>query len=353
MTTPLIVLAAGARAPLGLRAAPIAAAFRAGINRLGEHPTFVDRDGDPVPTALDLELAPDLEHSARLCAFVETALWEICSQVPRPAAPPTVRLFLALPEFRPGFTPSDARRIRSHLAALANLPFSLRSVELFPLGHAGGAVALSAAARAVAAGEEWCLVGGVESYLHPDTLDWLESHDQLAGTGVRSAFVPGEGAAVLLVARAPWPPSLPGQAWITGIGVATEAALIKTEARCIGLGLTRAIEDACSQLPAGHRIGDLVCDLNGERYRSQEWGFTCLRIAHYLDDAASYRAPAGSWGDMGAASIPLFTVLACQAAARGYAPGPYSLVWAGSEGGQRGALLIQNAVTPRSLLATG
>ena len=56
---------------------------------------------------------------------------------------------------------------------------------------------------------------------------------------------------------------------------------------------------------------------------------------------------------MGAASIPLFTVLACQAAARGYAPGPYSLVWAGSEGGQRGALLIQNAVRPRSLLATG
>ncbi len=346
MNPPLIVLATGARTPLGFRSAPIAAAYRAGINRLGEHPSLIDRLGNPMVAALDPELELQLEFVVRLCTLAETALAEICLAVSRLTVPPTVRLFLALPELRPGFTADDAERVRAHLAALPNLPWSLRGIELFPHGHAGGAIALQAAARAMAQGEQWCLVGGVDSYFHPQTMDWLDSHGQLAGEDARSAFVPGEGAAVLLLGRTPWPPSLPGQGRIIGVGVAVEQALIKTEALCVGLGLTQAVAAACAQLPSGYRVNDLVCDLNGERYRSQEWGFASLRVADAFDDPLSLRAPAGSFGDMGAASIPLFTILACQAAARRYAPGPHALLWASSEAGQRGAVLLQVPFAP-------
>ena len=348
MVTPaLTVLASGARTPLGFRSAPIAAALRAGINRLGEHPHWIDRLGNPMVAALDSELDPHLDHPARLCVLAETALAEICAAVPRFAVPPSVRLFLALPELRPGFTARDAEQVRAHLAALPGLPFHLRSVDLFPLGHAGGAVALQTAAEAAAQGQDWCLVGGVDSYFHPRTMDWLDSHGQLAGEDARSAFVPGEGAGMLLLGRTPLPPHLPGQARITGIGLAVEQALIKTEALCVGLSLTTAVEGACAGLPAGYRVNDVACDLNGERSRAQEWGFASLRVARHFDNPLDFRAPAGSWGDMGAASIPLFAMLACQAAARRYARGPHALAWASSEGGQRGAVLLQLPFTPK------
>ena len=43
---------------------------------------------------------------------------------------------------------------------------------------------------------------------------------------------------------------------------------------------------------------------------------------------------------MGAASGPLFAMLACQAAARGYAKGKRTLLWSGSESGLRSAAVL-------------
>ncbi len=114
----------------------------------------------------------------------------------------------------------------------------------------------------------------------------------------------------------------------------------ETDDLCVGAGLTQAVDAACSEL-GSQRISDVFCDVNGERYRAEEWGFVCLRSAHYFDDPTDYRSPAGIWGDMGAASIPLFAMLACRASARGYARGPNALLWASSEGGQRAAVLVK------------
>lgn len=85
----------------------------------------------------------------------------------------------------------------------------------------------------------------------------------------------------------------------------------------------------------------MICDINGERYRGEEWGFVCLRLSQYFDDPTAYDSPADCWGDMGAASGPLFIMLACQAIARGYAKGPRALLWTSSEGGLRGAAVIE------------
>ena len=45
---------------------------------------------------------------------------------------------------------------------------------------------------------------------------------------------------------------------------------------------------------------------------------------------------------MGAASGPLFAMLACQAFARGYSNGPRTMLWASSEGGRRGAAVLES-----------
>src|SRR5262249_28305891 len=132
----------------------------------------------------------------------ETALREACRPLdaPRPRSLGRLPVYLGLPEVRPGFTEADAEAVRVGLTRLEGLPLRLGEVTSFPTRHAAGLVALSAAARSVAQGaHEACLVGGVDSYFHPDTMEWLDANRQLVGTVSRSGFVPGEGAGFCLL----------------------------------------------------------------------------------------------------------------------------------------------------------
>ena len=106
--------------------------------------------------------------------------------------------------------------------------------------------------------------------------------------------------------------------------------------------MTAVVRSATANLELpGQAVTDIICDMNGERYRGEEWGFVCLRLPLQMTNPTAYISPADCWGDMGAASGPLFAMLACRASARKYANGPRSLVWASSEGGLRGAMLLE------------
>jgi 3-oxoacyl-[acyl-carrier-protein] synthase-1 len=87
-------------------------------------------------------------------------------------------------------------------------------------------------------------------------------------------------------------------------------------------------------------VDRIICDMNGERYRANEYGFAVLRNPGRFKDAADFETPADCWGDVGAASGPLFVSLVTEAEARGYSKGPLSLIWASSENGTRAAALL-------------
>jgi 3-oxoacyl-[acyl-carrier-protein] synthase I len=328
----VVIAGHGARTPVGLSAPGSAAAVRAGISRIREHPFLVDAVGDKVMGAYDGVLEPRLFGVKRLLALAASALAEARGRLATP-----VPVFLGLPERRPGFGERELARVREGLAQLPGVGH----LSLFPEGHAAGLAALDAARRA---GHEVCLVGGVDSYFDPDAIEWLDDHQQLARADIRSGLVPGEGAAFLLLAdeRVAKSQGWPVLARVRGSGVGRETKLIKTPAVCLADGLRAAIAAAAGGL-AGEHINDVICDLNGERYRTEEWGFVCLKPPARFDDPAAFRSPADCWGDVGAASGPLFAVLACQAMTRGYARGPRTLVWASSEAGLRAAALIEGA----------
>jgi 3-oxoacyl-[acyl-carrier-protein] synthase-1 len=86
-------------------------------------------------------------------------------------------------------------------------------------------------------------------------------------------------------------------------------------------------------------VTDLYCDLNGEPYRADEFGFAVLRTKEAFAMASDFTAPADCWGDVSAATMPLTMSLACVAAKKGYASGPYSFLWASSESGERACIL--------------
>ena len=346
MATSVSIVATGARTPVGLRSTPAAAAVRAGITRLAEHPYMIDRVGDPMPGALDPRLDPAMIGPSRLLALAESALREACEPL-KDAALSRLRLpmYVGLPELRPGFTEEDAWAVRSGLSQIEGLPLAISEVNVIFEGHAAGLSALATATQQIQTGAlEACLVGGVESYFHPDTMEWLDENRQLVGSVSRSGFVPGEGAGFCLVMseRAWRRMGLFPLARIRSAAVDRETKLIKTSDICLGEGLTATVREAASEVhAAGESINELICDMNSERYRGEEWGFVCLRLGMYFDDPTGYVSPAACWGDMGAASGPLFAMLACQAAARGLEKGPRTMVWASSEGGLRGAAVLE------------
>ena len=200
------VLTVGACAPVGLNVLEVATALRA---RRFE-PSNVSftlpvgaEDGDKGATSTRRLLmchvdsvAHDCLGSARLLALGAPALREACHEIGQGPLP----LMLALPErSRPGAGEDLPEDFLGALAKAAATPLDLRRSRTFREGHAGGASAFAAAIDLLERGEaEVAVVGGIDSYHQPATVDWLLREGLTRGP---ERFVPSEGAAFLVLAR--------------------------------------------------------------------------------------------------------------------------------------------------------
>ncbi|WP_437310828.1 beta-ketoacyl synthase N-terminal-like domain-containing protein [Sorangium sp. So ce388] len=296
---------------------------------------------------MDGLLDAELMGWKRLAELATSALREVAGKLVGSAvirASP-LDLYLGLPEPRPGWTISDARHVIEYLRGLILPGLGALRIHVGPQGHASTLDAIGKVARKIAESQvDLCIVGGVDSYLDPATLDWLYENRQLSGENVRAGFFPGEGAGFLAIAstRALRELRLSSLCTIAGAHAAVETKLIKTDDINVAKALTEAVAGATRglELP-GEVVDSIYCDINGERYRSEEWGFVALKLPYVCRDTTTYDVPAVSWGDVGAASGALFAVLAVQGWQRSYARGPRALLWAGSEAGLRAAVLLQ------------
>ena len=135
---------------------------------------------------------------------------------------------------------------------------------------------------------------------------------------------------------------LPVLGRVRSVASGREPRSLDSDAGLLGEGLSDVVRRVTDGLhgPAD-RVDDIYCDINGERHRADEWGFTAMRLSTAFRDATVYRTAVGSWGDVGAASGALGCVLATQAWSRGYARGPRALVWGSSTTGLRGATVLE------------
>jgi 3-oxoacyl-[acyl-carrier-protein] synthase-1 len=345
VTTGLDIVAIAARTPVGLLAETSAAAVRSGISRLREFP-YVTPQGQPMIVAADPTLGDALEGRARLVPLVESAVAEVRRKLGAlDLSKGGCDVFIALPEERPGFSNADAEWVVHAVGGLLRAQAIAARVLIGGRGHAG---VLAAVERVVALARERqgasvFVVIGVDSYIHLATFAWLEARRQLAQPDVRNGFVPGEAAGVLVLTTATMRRQLgmPSLASVAGVATARETRLRDSDSGSLGVATSDAVLRAAAGLALPGQAADAVyCDINGERYRSEEWGFFAMR-AYRAVRQLEYQAPSDSWGDVGAAFGALAGVLAVQSFARRYAPGPRALVMAGSEGGLRGAMVLQ------------
>ncbi len=345
MTQPdvsVVVVGVGARTAVGMTGPATAAAVRAGLAGFAQHPYAVDTAGRPMVVAFAPYLDIELGGAERLSELAAPSAEEAIAGLARASGgKPTVPIFMGLPPPRPGRA-KDLRgvvdRVTAVVAAAGLRPGEGAAIEA---GHAAGAMALQAAWEATRSGAaEFALAGGVDSYVEPETLEWLEANGQLHSAGPDNnayGFIPGEAAAFILLgsAAAATRVDLSASLEILTTRSAKETRLIKTETVCLGEGLTALFRALAAELPRGAKIDHLYCDMNGEPYRADEFGFATIRAGGLFKDASAFTAPADCWGDVGAASGPLQLILAEAAARKGYAPGPLAGAFTSSESGER------------------
>jgi 3-oxoacyl-[acyl-carrier-protein] synthase-1 len=341
------VAVVAARTPVGLSAESSAAAVRAGISRRGDHPVLVDAVGEPLRCARDAVLDRSLGEPARLSKMVKGAATELIEKLGAARLPPPTALpvFLATPDARPGLGPRDIAAVAGDLRE-AFAPYAPATVQTVSGGHAAGLVALELAIKQLTDRRaDLCVVGGADGLIDAPGVEWLEKEKRLARAGVRGGITPGEAAAMLVLCRreARARSGLPCLARVRGVATGLEPRSPESDEGLLGEGLTEVVRRAARDLRLPDEpIDDVYCDLNGERHRSDEWGFTVLRASAMFRFGARNSTGVAAWGDVGAASAPLGCVLAAAAWQRGYARGPRALVWASSNGGLRGAVVLEN-----------
>jgi 3-oxoacyl-[acyl-carrier-protein] synthase I len=356
----VLIVGIGGQTAIGRTGPACAAAARAGFSCFCEHERFKHASGKSVVVSRASWLPDELTLAERMVALAAATAQESLHGVRFHDDSRDVRLFIALglPSPRPG-VPLDIEQITiarliDHLGAeLAQLRLRVAGSHVTTSGHAAGLLAIKDGIRAIEAGEaDLCLAGGVDSYLHPETLQWLDENEQLHGDKNRWGFIPGEGAGFCLLVGSHYAAKLEstdtlGQ--IVRIASARETKVIKTRTVCIGEGLTAAFKEVLDVMPSGRKIDYALADLNGEPYRADEFAFAMTRARRRFTNIDCFRTPADCWGDVGAASGPLFLTLAVEAGRRGYASGSQSFLCTSSELGDRCAATLEIPIRHREV----
>jgi len=343
------IIGAGAQTPVGRSFLASAAAVRCGISAYGEHPYMIDKHGQPMVVACADWLDVGMPWQDRLITLALDAATEALAPIAAglSMSKKPLALYLAIPDATP------RRQALDHLPEQLARQLGLgRTPRVFKGGHAAGMAALAAAQTAIWSGqEEFCLVGGVDSQLDPELLESLDSAGRLHSVNNSWGMIPGEASAFLLLASPMLPPAkLLPLAHLASVAIAEEAKTMGTKTVCIGEGLTAALRAALEPV-APDLIAHSWCDMNGETYRADEYGFSVCRLRERFDDASAFTSPADCWGDVGAASAPLLATLPIAGWNRTYIRGGTHLVWTSSSSlPLRGAAVLRRA-NPRGSAA--
>jgi len=344
MNNSVCIVGVGSVTSIGLNAPATAAAVRAGIAGFTEHPYMINQEGDPYVIAMvpsvNVETVGVQRYTNLALPAIEEALFPLINSNRSFGHIPFI---LGLPEARPGLSDDVSTKLAEKVKEIAHEQLLIKDVSTLQRGHSAGLMALETGSKLVLDGSEFCIIGGVDSYIDPDTLDWIEDNEQLHIPSNAWGFIPGEAAGFCLIcsSNTAYRYKLPIMAQIVGISTAFEKNKIKTKTVCLGQGLTQAVRNTIKVLPEDCQIDFTICDQNGEAYRADEFGFMLCRLSEYFVEPSDYMAPADCWGDVGAASGPLFANLVVSSAQKDYAKGPYTLLWTSSEGGERTAAIFR------------
>jgi 3-oxoacyl-[acyl-carrier-protein] synthase-1 len=184
-------------------------------------------------------------------------------------------------------------------------------------------------------------VGGVDTYLDLFLLGALDAESRVLGEGVMDGFIPGEGAAFLLLGT-PGAGRAAGNAAVRVVSVGTgkETGHRYSEEPYRGEGLAETLQAVFTNGGSEEPVKTVLAGFNGEHMGSKEWGTAFLRSRANFTDDMRMEHPIDCFGDPGAALGPLLVALGAIAIREGHLEAP-CLAWASSDREERGAALLQ------------
>jgi len=329
----IFVKAVGMACPVGLSWATACAAMRAGITRR-RFSSLRDNEGEEIVTShLQIEPLQGALRAARCRLLLDAALADLARQVNAEELR-RCPLFLAM---TPALAPPDGSEasLPTLSAVLGSQPGPIRQIE------GPGAFAALAALREVRArleDGESCILAAADSMVGAREIQRLAQAGRLLSPINSDGVTPGEAAVVLLFTR----DASGALAKVCGLGFGDEPSSLDNDVplRADGLvGATRlALDDARMALAD---IDFRVSDAAGESFFFKEQALLVSRLLHDRRAAFPLWLPARSLGDTGTAAASCGLAWAMAAWARGYAPGPRAIGFAGNERGQRAAVILE------------
>jgi 3-oxoacyl-[acyl-carrier-protein] synthase-1 len=347
----VVSVGVGARTHVGLTALQTTMAVRA-EKMVPRESHIVDRSGNPVATCRVHSISDNVQGLDRFVLLATAAMvqaahpWLEAERLRANGGQPLTAIVALPPASRPGFDPKLADRFLPALAAETQIPLNLQRSSLVLRCRAGGVEAFELAIDRLRSGTEPAvLVGGVDSWFDPDVLEHLERERRLHGPDCENGFLPGEGAAFVLLTTRSRSSSMHRWANIISAAVEREPRPYGSEEPCHALGMTMALRRATA--PAGtkrRRIPWQLSDVHNERHRVDEWEMARARMFEAFTRDVVHDQPLLRTGDLGAASAALLAVHACVSWYADCAPGDCAIVATHSDGAERGAMLVAQEI---------
>lgn len=284
-------------------------------------------------------LPDDLLGFSRWVALAGPALAECARGLTEP-----LPLLLSVPERE---RPDNEERIDSKLIEALGLAggalIDPQSSQLFRRGHAGFAYAIEAAAERLQSGAGQVIVGGLDSYYHPEVLSWLDGQRRLHSYTIERGVIPSEGAAFLLLSAEDEPARRDEGTFaictVDAVETGQEQTVLSEEPN-LAATMTGMVRRLGAELPDGP-IEWVLSDWNGERRRVREWEMVEYRSKDFLTDSFVHDHLVEELGEVGAASGALLLAIAAVWWQVGCAPADKGLFLLHSDTEHRGAFLVR------------
>jgi 3-oxoacyl-[acyl-carrier-protein] synthase-1 len=318
---------------VGLTSPAACAAIRAKLTN--PSPTlFIPAGAEPL-MGHQIELDKPLRGVAKLAHMAALAIEECLADMPRTQWQKLPLLLCVAEPGRPGRLHGLDDELHDALLEQLGARFAEGSA-IVAHGRVSVAVALAQARKLIhQQGHPQVLLVGVDSLLTWPTLSVYAAQDRLLTPQNSNGFMPGEAAGALLLAA----PQGAGELRLNGIGFAVEKAHLDSGEPLRGDGLTAAVKQALAE--AGCDLFDIayrVSDLSGEQYYFKEASLALNRILRKRREDFELWHPAECIGEAGAAAGVACLAVIHAAHAKGYAPGPRSLLHLANDSGARAAI---------------
>ncbi|MDL1968929.1 MAG: 3-oxoacyl-ACP synthase [Deltaproteobacteria bacterium] len=350
----LVITAANSITAVGHNAEMTSASVRAGISRLAESADYYDIEGNPITAAFIDGISNKEDDVTRTGEIAKYCLEHLLERYFQDgySSDREINLLLGVAPFsRPGPRyEGKNQEIADQLVKISKKWAAKVTLQVITSGNSSVIRCIEIAAQLLKDNSHsLCLVGGIDSLLSLDTLNWFEKAERLKSEtfGRNQGFPPGEAAGFMIIETKQQ--SLIRKtkllAELVSVGLANEPAPFLSEQPSKEEGLTIACKTALAESfcnPAD--IEAVFCDLNGEFFRSKEWGYAEIRCFGNRNESRKLWHPADCMGSVGAASGVVLVNIAAVGLSRGWI-GKYAMVFCSDDEGECGSVILKSSLS--------